>query len=221
MKFISTRNEENSANFEKAVLDCLPKDGGLYIPEDSADLRRWILYTNEKTTFSSISGTLTSAFINEEFSPIICEAIATGAFAFEPKLRKLEDKLYALELFHTPTGSHKDFGISYLINALEMIMLLKGETSIVLDATLGELGASVTRMVRGMIHIKVVLLYTTKPNRRLRGLSESDFVWNGGNVYPIEIDGTEEDCHNIVREIFARRDLVKKYNLTMANTVNI
>ena len=44
MKFISTRNEENSANFEKAVLDCLPKDGGLYIPEDSADLRRWILY---------------------------------------------------------------------------------------------------------------------------------------------------------------------------------
>lgn len=221
MKFISTRNEENSANFEKAVLDCLPKDGGLYIPEDSADLRRWILYTNEKTTFSSISGTLTSAFINEEFSPIICEAIATGAFAFEPKLRKLEDKLYALELFHTPTGSHKDFGISYLINALEMIMLLKGETSIVLDATLGELGASVTRMVRGMMHIKVVLLYPTKPNRRLRGLSESDYVWNGGNVYPIEIDGTEEDCHNIVREIFARRDLVKKYNLTMANTVNI
>lgn len=221
MKFISTRNEKNSVNFEKAVLDCLPTDGGLYVPEDSADLRRWILYTNEDTTFSSISGALTSAFINEEFSPIICESIATNAFTFEPKLNKIDDKLFTLELFHTPTGSHKDFGISYLINALETILTLRGKSAVLLDATIGELGASVAKTIRGKKRVKAVLLYPTKPARMIRGLEEADFVWNGGNVLPIEVDGTEADCHKIVREIFSDRTLVEKFNLTMANTANI
>jgi threonine synthase len=221
MKFISTRNEENSVNFEKAVLDCLPSDGGLYVPEDSDDLRKWILYTNEKTTFSSISGALTSAFINEEFSPIICESIATNAFTFEPRLNKIDEKLFTLELFHTPTGSHKDFGISYLINSLEAILTLKETDAIFLDATLGELGASVAKTIRGKKRMKAVLLYPTKPCRMIRGLEEEDFIWNGGNVLPVEIDGTEADCHQIVREIFADRKLVEKFHLTMANTTNI
>jgi threonine synthase len=52
-------------------------------------------------------------------------------------------------------------------------------------------------------------------------MDESDFVWNGGNIYPIEIDGTAEDCHEIIRKIFADRSLVEKYHLTVSNTVNI
>jgi len=46
-------------------------------------------------------------------------------------------------------------------------------------------------------------------------------VWNGGNIYPIEIDGTEEDCHNIIRKIFSDRSLVEKYHLTASNSANI
>jgi len=221
MNFISTRNQENIVNFEKAVLDCMPEDGGLYIPEDSVDLRKWLLYTNEQTSFSSIAGTLTSACISEEFSPIISETISAKAFTFEPKLRKLDKNLFTLELFHTPTGSHKDFGISYLINCLETILTLKGTTATFLDATVGELGASVARMIRGKKHLKAILIYPTKPEKRIRGFEESDFIWNGGNILPIEIDGTEQDCHNIVRDFFSNRLLVEKYNLTIANTANI
>ena len=84
MKFKSTRNNLESANFARAVLDCMPLDGGLYIPDNFVNLRKWLLYTNEKTSFSSIAGTLTSACINDEFSPIICETIATRAFPFSP-----------------------------------------------------------------------------------------------------------------------------------------
>ncbi|MDE5614955.1 MAG: threonine synthase, partial [Treponemataceae bacterium] len=59
------------------------------------------------------------------------------------------------------------------------------------------------------------------PKGTPRGLAESDFVWNGGNIYPLEIDGTEADCHKLVREIFADRALVETYRLTVANTANI
>ena len=65
MKFFSTRDARNIVEFKQAVLDCIPSDGGLYVPDDTDDLRRWIYYTNEKTTFASLAGALTSAMIND------------------------------------------------------------------------------------------------------------------------------------------------------------
>lgn len=218
MKFISTRNSSNCVSFESAVLDCMARDGGLFIPQEFADLRKYLLYMNDSTSFANIAGTLTSAFINDEFSPIICEAIATKAFPFSPKIRRLGNKLFSLELYHTPTGSHKDFGISYLVNCLETICTMKETKAVFLDATVGELGASLSRVIRGKQNLKAILLY---PKGMVRGLSEDDYIWNGGNVLPVEVDGTESDCHTIVRHIFADSGLVKKYNLTVANTASI
>lgn len=218
MKFVSTRNSKNSADFEKAVLDCLPSDGGLYVPEITADLRRWILYADSNTSFANIAGTLTSACINDEFSPIICETIASKAFTFTPEVKKIDERFYSLKLYNTPTGSHKDFGISFLVNCIETIHALNGGFSTFLDATVGELGASLAQFLRGKKHVKAVLIY---PKGSVRGLEESDFVWNGGNILPVEVDGTEADCHKIVREIFDDRQLVEKFHLTVANTANI
>ena len=218
MKFTSTRNPSVSVNFAKAVLDCMPEDGGLYIPEEFADLRKWILYTDENTSFSSIAGTLTSACINTEFSPIICETIATKAFPFSPKVQKIDKNLFTLELYHTPSGSHKEFGVSYLVNCLETILTLQGGTATFLDATTGEIASSLARAIRGKNNLKAVLLF---PKGFVRGLTKEDFVWNGGNVLPVEVDGDEKLCHALVREIFANRALVEKYNLTVANTANI
>ena len=98
MKFCSTRNTEIKAEFKKAVLDCMPSDGGLYVPFDMADLRRWILYADEHTSFSSLAGALTSAMINDEFSPIICETIASRAFKKDPVFKQLDENLFLLEL---------------------------------------------------------------------------------------------------------------------------
>ena len=218
MKFVSTRNRTNQVDFAKAVLDCMPQDGGLYVPAEAVDLRRWILYTDSSTTFSNIAGTLTSACINNEFSPIICETIASRAFPFSPELKKIDERFYTLKLYNTPTGSHKDFGISYLVNCLETIHQINGGKSVFLDVTIGELGASLACVLRGKKNLKALLVY---PKGCIRGLKESDFIWNGGNILPVEVDGTEADCHRIVRQIFEDHSLVEKYNLTVANTANI
>lgn len=218
MKFVSTRNKENVVSFKQAVLNCVPKDGGLYVPSEMEDLRRWILYSNENTSFENLAGSLTTALIKDEFSPLICERIATKAFGYEPVLKKLDDRLYVLELFHGPTGTYKDFGVSYLASVMETILTMEDEKSILLDATTGELGACIASALRGKKLIKSVIL---APKGKFRGIQESDLVWNGGNIYPIEVDGTEEDCHNLITSIFQDEELVKKYKLSVANTTNI
>ena len=70
MKFTSTRNKNLRVSFSQAVNDCVPSDGGVFVPADIEDLRRWIYYIDENTSFTSIAGTLTSALIKDEFSPI-------------------------------------------------------------------------------------------------------------------------------------------------------
>lgn len=218
MRFISTRNEEGNANFERVVLDCMPCDGGLFVPAQFPDLRRWILYTNEKTPFASIAGSLTSACINDEFSPIVCETIASKAFPFNPELKKLDENFYLLDLTKGPTGSHSDFEISYLVNSLETMFALNGGEATFLDVTTGEIGVSLTKAIRGKKHLKAILVY---PKGCARGLEEEDFIWNGGNIYPVEFVGDVENCRTLVREIFADSAFVKENHLTVANSANI
>ena len=218
MQFVSTRDSNNIVGFKDAILDSLPQDGGLYVPYKTEDLRKWILYADETTSFANLAGTLTSALINTEFSPIICEAIATNAFRFEPSVRQLDDRLFIMELDHGPTGTFRDFGVSYLISAMETLLIMEEEKAILLAATSGELGACMAQAMRGKKLVKAVLV---GPKGKLRGIREEDFVWNGGGIYPIEVEGTQQDCNNIVRKIFADRELVKKYHLTVANTANI
>ena len=218
MRFVSTRDSSNQVDFRKAVLSPMPKDGGLYVPDENSDLRKWILYADKNTSFSSLAGSLTSAMINKEFSPIICETIATRAFPKDPVLKQLDSNLFLLELYNGATGTFKDFGVSYLTATLETILQYEGKKAILLDVTTGELGACIAQAIRKNKLVKSVLV---APKGSFRGLCEEDYVWNGGNIYPVEVDGTLDDCFELVQKIFDSPELVEKFSLTVANTANI
>ena len=215
MILTSTRNPEIKVPFSKGIINSIPQDGGLYVPSNLQDLRRWIMYTDENTSFQNIAGTLTSAFINEEFSPIICEKIATEAFPHEPVLKQLDDNLFTLELYHGFTGCHRDYGVSYLCSLLETMLTMNGGSAIFLDYTRGELGSILAKTLKGKKNLKAVLLCK---KGEYRGLKDEDLYWNGGNIYPLEVEG--DNGKDLIREVFADTAFSEEYNLTVANTAN-
>lgn len=219
MELVSTRNSKKIVSFRNAVLDCIPQDGGLYVPAKEEDLRPWVMYMDETTKFSSIAGALTSALLKEEFSPVVSERIAGSAFAsFSPELRQLDDYLYSLELFHGPTGCHKDFGFLWLASALEHILTMEDRTAVVMAATSGIGGRSMAAAFSGKKRLKLILVYA---RGTLAGLDPAALAWNGGNIRPVEVDGSLQDAQNLVRSVYSRKDLVSQYGLTLANTMNI
>ena len=220
MIFTSTRNDQLKVSFSRAVKDCLPEDGGVFVPAPDAfeDLRRWIYYINEETSFTSIAGTLTSAFMQNEFSPIICQTIAEKAFPFSPVITQLDQNLFNLELYHGYTGCYRDFGVSYLCSYLETTHELNGGNSVFVDFTHGELGTLLAKVLRGKKHIKAVLVYE---KGSLRGLEEEDYIWNGGNILPLEMEGSEAHIKSQIAKLFNDKEFVKAYNLTLANTTNV
>ena len=148
MRFTSTRNKTLNTSFIDAICNCMPTDGGLYVPCETEDLRKWISYIDENTTFTSIAGTLTSAFLHEELSPVICETIASRAFQFSPEIKQIDENLFLLELNKGPTGSQKDFGVSFLINTLETYFQWKGGNAVFCDVTTGHLGAMISKLLK-------------------------------------------------------------------------
>lgn len=218
MQFTSTRNSNLKVSFSQAVRDCIPDDGGVFVPSSIEDMRRWIYYIDETTSFSSIAGSLTSALMHEEFSPIICETIATAAFPVEPVVKQLDGSLFMTEMYHGFTGCHRDYGVSYLVSYLETTLQLKGGKAVFLDFTHGGLGALLSKILKDKKNIKAVLVYQ---KGTVRGLDEESLVWNGGNIYPVEMEGSEAEIKAAISEVFADREFVQANGLTVANTTNV
>ena len=218
MQFTSTRNSNLKVSFSQAVRDCIPDDGGVFVPSSIEDMRRWIYYIDETTSFASIAGSLTSALMHEEFSPIICETIATAAFPVEPVVKQLDGSLFMTEMYHGFTGCHRDYGVSYLVSYLETTLQLKGGNAVFLDFTHGGLGVLLSKILNGKKNIKAVLVYK---KGTVRGLDEESLVWNGGNIYPVEMEGSEAEIKAAISEVFADREFVQANGLTVANTTNV
>ena len=218
MYFKSTRNPDLLVPFSKAVQDCIPSDGGVFVPSEIVDLRRWVSFIDETTPFTSIAGALTSAIIGDEFSPIICETIATKAFPTAPTVRQLEDNLFLMELYHGFTGYHRDYGVSFLVSYLEYTLELTGQKAVLLDFTHGGLGALLNTLLKDKKNIKAVLVYK---KGTVRGIDEESLVWNGGNIYPVEMEGSEQDIKAEIADVFKDKAFVQEHGLTVANTTNI
>jgi threonine synthase len=161
---------------------------------------------------------LTSAFINDEYSPIICEKIATDAFPFEPNVVQLDENLFQMQLYTGFTGQQRDFGISYLCSYLENTLQLEGEKAVFLDFTFGGLGAILAKCLRGKKNIKAILVFQ---KGTVQGFDEEDFVWNGGNIYPVEMDAPIEQIRKVIHEIYDNEQFVVANKITIANTTNV
>ncbi len=219
MKLASTRNADEMVSFKQALLQCMPNDGGLYVPYSEHDLRPWILHMNEHTTFAAIAGSLTAALLKDEISTVVAERIAVKAFEnYSPRLRQLDESLFLLELFHGPTGNHRDFGFLWLASALEHLLTIEEKNAIVIAPSTGPGGRSMAAAFGNKKHLKLLLLY---PKGRACGLKPEQLYQNGGSVYPVEIEGSMADAENIIRSIYEDTDLVRRFNLTLANTINI
>jgi len=216
MQFRSTNSHEPQVSFKDAVLRCLPPDGGLYVPSKMMDLRQFFLYMNEETTYPELVATVAPALLQGELNPFSAARVAESAFNFEPELKQLDDNLSVLNLYNGPSGTFKDFGIAFLAAVLEEL-LKNNHAAMILSAVRGDNGISLDQAFHHRRRLTSVMLYPAGP---LRGLESGDFVPNGGNIIPIQVRGTLDDCQKLISETINDRPFAERYNITSANTIN-
>jgi threonine synthase len=216
MQFRSTRSKD-LLSFKDAVLRCLPPDGGLYVPASVTDMRQFFLYMDDGTAYPELVSTVTPSLLQGELNPFSASLVAESAFDFEPELRQLDENFSVLNLCNGPTGVFKDFGIAFLAAVMEELLKNSGP-AMVLSASRGYTGVSNARAFYKRQGIISVILY---PSGELWGLDPQMFVPNGGNIIPIQVKGTFDDCQRLIVEAINDRSFADRYGLTSANAINV
>ncbi len=220
MRYFSTRDtKDNKSLFslKEAATRGLAPDGGLFMPEyiPQADMK--IVKELYKKSYSEMAYYLASLFFGDDVEPKKLKKATDRAYDFPIHLNSLAEGVNTLELFHGPTYAFKDFGARFM-GQMMGILNDSEEEVIILTATSGDTGSAVANGFYGVKGVKVVVLY---PADKISPLQEAQMTTLHGNIYPLKVNGTFDDCQRMVKSMFADKSLREKINITSANSINI
>ena len=214
--YYSTNGRAPLATLEKAVVKGLAEDRGLYMPERIGRLPDSFFDGIGEMDFHEVACAVAEAFFGEDVEKDILDAIVCDTLSFDCPAVKVEDGIYALELFHGPTLAFKDVGARFMARLLDHFR--SGESLNVLVATSGDTGSAVANGFLGVEGINVFVLY---PKGKVSPIQECQFTTLGQNVTALEIDGVFDDCQALVKSAFMDAELNAAMRLTSANSINV
>ena len=218
MKFYSTKHQVEPVELKQAVLESLPADNGLYMPEEITPLPKDFFEQASSMSFAEMAFEFAKVLLQDSVPHSVLEQIVKEAVNFDAPLVSFNDRLHCLELWHGPSLAFKDFGARFM--ARLMSHLAKGENDIldVLVATSGDTGGAVALGFYDSPGIRVTILY---PSGKVSKLQEKQLTTLGKNITALEVKGSFDDCQRLVKTAFLDEELSKKFKLSSANSINI
>src|SRR6185437_4234848 len=108
---------------------------------------------------------------------------------------------------HGPTLAFKDIGARFMSRCLGYFVKNNNKKITVLVATSGDTGGAVANGFYNVAGVDVVILY---PSKKVSSIQELQLTTPGKNISALEIDGTFDDCQQLVKQAFADEELNKK-----------
>ena len=219
MKYFSLNDRSHTTNFENAVLNGLGPDKGLYFPQEVKRLPKHFFEHISSLEKSEIVRQAISPYVADEIPPDELDRIIQKTLSFEFPVKKIQEKVAVLELFHGPTLAFKDVGARFMAGALGYF-IKKGNVSkvTVLVATSGDTGGAVAKGFLGVEGIDVVILY---PKGKVSEIQEKQLTTLGKNITALEVKGSFDDCQSMVKTAFLDPEITRQRKLTSANSINV
>jgi threonine synthase len=222
-RYISTRGDAPPIGFLDAVLAGLAPDGGLYSPEV------WPSFTAEEIAafagqpYAQVAAAVLGKFAGPDIEPQILremcdEAYATFSHKAVTPLNQIGDNLFLLELFHGPTLAFKDVAMQLLGRLYEHALKSKKRTLTIICATSGDTGGAAVEAFRGRDNVRIVALF---PEGRISEVQRRFMTTvPDANVRCLSIQGSFDDCQNIVKASFADDSFRTGVDLSGVNSIN-
>ena len=222
MKYYSTNGKAPLADLEKAVVKGLAEDRGLYMPEEIYKLPRQFFDDIQTMRFQDIAYNVAQNFFGDDVDGDALQDIVYDTLQFDCPIVRVDDNVYALELFHGPTLAFKDVGARFMARLLGYFLRqggsFDGDTVNVLVATSGDTGSAVAN---GFLGVKGIHVYVLYPKGKVSPIQECQFTTLGQNITAVEIDGVFDDCQALVKSAFMDEELNRHMRLTSANSINV
>ncbi len=218
MKYYSLNKNAPTVSFKEAVINGIAPDKGLYFPDRIDQLPIEFFKDIEKYSNHEIAYELIKQFIGDEIPTKDLKTIIADTLNFDFPLVAIENEVYSLELFHGPTMAFKDVGARFMARCLSYFNKNKTTEVTVLVATSGDTGGAVASGFLGVKGVRVVILY---PSGKVSKVQEKQLTTLGKNIEALEVEGTFDDCQDMVKTAFLDEEITNKIKLTSANSINI
>jgi len=223
VRYVSTRGAAPALGFEDVLLTGLARDGGLYVPES------WPAFTPQDIaglagrSYADVARAVMRPFVggelsDEELGTIIDESYATFSHSAVAPLVQLGPSDWLLELFHGPTLAFKDVAMQVLARLMDRTLTRRGRRATIVGATSGDTGGAAIEAFRGREAIDIFILF---PQGRVSDVQRRQMTTPcEANVHAIALEGTFDDCQNLVKALFNDLPLRDRLQLAGVNSIN-
>jgi threonine synthase len=218
--YISTRGDKGR-NFTDVLLTGLAPDGGLYVPKKWSKVK---FADMQGHAYADLAYQILKPFVGDDIPDKDLQALILDTYdhnfshsAIAP-LIQVGPSAWVLELFHGPTLAFKDYALQLLGRLFDYVLEKKGERVTIVGATSGDTGSAAIEACRHCKNIDIVILHpkgrTSEVQRRQMTTIDS------ANVFNVAIEGTFDDCQNLVKAMFNDPAFRAEQNLSAINSIN-
>jgi threonine synthase len=223
LKYISTRGQAPDLDFGDVLLSGLARDGGLYVPDV------WPVFSKDEIAqfadlpYAELALRIIRPFVGDSIGDTALAGIIDGAYSrFDAPdiapLKEIGKNEYLLELFHGPTLAFKDMALQILGPAFDHVLKTRGETITIIGATSGDTGSAAIEACRARDAIEIFMLH---PLGRISDVQRRQMTTvTSANVHNIAIEGTFDDCQDLVKAMFNDEPFRDRLPLGAVNSIN-
>ncbi len=221
--YISTRGQAPRLGFANTMLAGLADDGGLYVPEFCPKIELPEIGNMNSQRYLEIAWRVMLPFVSDDIpSEDLIRLLQRAYKNFDDKeitpLHRLENNLYVQELFHGPTLAFKDVALQFLGQVFDYMLAKKKTRVTIIGATSGDTGSAAIEAFRGKDNADIFILH---PKGRVSDVQRRQMTTVlDSNVHNIAIEGTFDDCQNIVKELFNDPVFRREMQLSAINSIN-
>ena len=226
MDYVSTRGAWRDAPqpFRSILLEGLAPDGGLAVPSAYPQLVGGEIARLRGLRYSELAEEVLARFCTDiprdDLRRIVARTYTASTFGSDDITppRELEPGTYLLGLSNGPTLAFKDIALQLLGNLFEYALRESGGALNILGATSGDTGSSAEYAMRGKRGIAVFML---SPHGRMSAFQQAQmYALDDPNIHNLAIDGTFDECQDIVKTISADAAFKKAHALGAVNSIN-
>jgi len=223
MLFRSTRGAFLDMTFEEAVFEGLAPDGGLlvphFVPDVSTVYKEWAHLSFDELAYEIAKFYVGDEIPQKDLRDLMRRSYSKTQWTDKEVVptKKIGD-YHIMEIFHGPTFAFKDVALQALGNLFEYFLKRSGKRITVVGATSGDTGSAAIYGLRGKQGVECFILFPegrVSPIQQLQMTSVLD-----SNVHCIAVQGTFDDCQDIVKALFRDLKFKKSYSLGAVNSIN-
>jgi len=224
MDYISTRGQAPKLDFAGVTLAGLARDGGLYVPATLPSMSRDEIAALKDLSYADVAFRVIKPFVGDAMSDDALKTLLDSTYgdAFRnpavAPLVSLGDNKYLMELFHGPTLAFKDFALQALGRFFDAFNGTDGKPLTIVGATSGDTGSAAIEGCRGRDNLRIFMLH---PKGRVSDVQRRQMTTVlEDNVTNIAVDGTFDDCQDMVKSLFNDLTFRDEVGLTAVNSIN-